>query len=155
MRRVLLSLCVCLSLFFTACAAAPSPEEFQKRAENALPSMAGVWYTDEAEPWEKGYLSEEIESRFFGETEMTGVCYRLFLGTDDEQMAELLIASFETETDAVRAAEHLAARLSALQARAGEEFSLSLSDAAVYRKGRTVLYTAMPYNEKVIALFKR
>ena len=154
MRRVFCILCVCLSLLLAACTAAPSPDEFQTAAEKTLPPIAGVWYASRADPWEKEYLGDELEKRFFGDMDTEGVCYRLFLGTDDAQMAEILIATLETESDAVLLAEYLAARLSGLRERAGDAFSASLSDAAVYRKGKTVLYTATPYNSEIVALFK-
>ncbi len=154
MRRLMLVLLLCLLLTAVACSSAPSPETFRREAEESLPTMPGIWYADGKEPWEKEYLPKEIEEQFFGDAEMACVQYRLFLGTDGGQMAELLIASLETEKEAVTLSAHLAARLSGLKGKAETAFPSSLSDAAVYRKGKTVLYTATPYNAQAVALFR-
>jgi hypothetical protein len=59
MRRVGFMLLVAFSLLLTACAAAPSPEDFAKNVRKNVSLPAGVWYREGTEPWEEGCLPKE------------------------------------------------------------------------------------------------
>ena len=153
MRRFVAFVLFCLFLLLTACTPIRSAAEWAKRIEAGASLPVGVWYHGGAEPWEEGYLPDALRPVFFGEGGETDVDYRLFLGTDGETLAELLVAVCPTEAAAVSLSEHLAVRLAYLREQGEEQFSVSLGDAAVRRRERTVFYTAVPCNKRVLDLF--
>lgn len=152
MRRAVLGLLLCLLLLLVACSPALAPEEAEVRVTAGCDLPVGVWYDQEASPWEEGYLPDALRPVFFGETGDAGVRYRLFLGNDGERLAELLVAVCDTEARAVALAEHLALRLAEIAATGEEAYAPSLAGATVRRRGKTVVYTATPENGRVLAL---
>lgn len=153
MRRFFTSVLSCLFFFLTACAPVTDVAILAARIERGASLPTGIWYDGEAAAWEEGYLPDALRPVFFGEGGETDVDYRLFLGTNGDTLAELLVAVCPTEAAAVSLSEHLAVRLSYLREQGDERFSVSLDDATVRRRGRTVIYTATPCNGAVLALF--
>ncbi len=152
MRRVSLVLLACLLLLLAACSPVLAPEEAASRVRSGCELPVGVWYGEEARPWEEGYLPDALRPVFFGEEMDEGIKYRLFLGNDGDCLTEILVAVCETEARAVSLAEQLAVRLSEIEKTGEEAYAPSLKEAGVRRKGRAVAYAAAPNAEKILSL---
>ena len=141
-----------LLFFVSACRAPSAPALFRADAEKMLSLPVGRWYESGADEWEATFLPVSIRSAFFT-CSVDGVAWVLYLGVESECFCEIFYGVCEAQSDAVALAETLAARLDRLKKQADGAFSESFSDAAVYCRGRSVLYTACPKNDAVLRLF--
>ena len=151
MRRWLLVLLACFFAFMTACGETEDVSSLAERAARSGILPVGAWYSGEAEAWEEGYLPEALRAVFLGEEGSVGLSYRLFLGRGEARPSEVLIAVCDTQDRAIRLAEHLAARLAYLQELGEDAYAPALTQAAVRRKGRTVVYVAVEDGEAVLS----
>jgi len=150
-RFILFSLVLCF-LLLTACAPKVEPSVFRNDAEEHLALPAGVWYRSGAQAWDDDCLPTAFYAAFFDKEPTYG--WVLYLGTDPNAFCEILYAVCETKAQAAELAAFLAAHLDKTMALADGAYSESFADAAVVRRGKTVLYTACPVNAKVLGLVR-
>jgi hypothetical protein len=152
MRRfVSVSLVLCF-LLLTACTPKVEPSAFRTDTEAHLTLPAGVWYRSGAQAWDDDCLPMAFYAVFF--EKVPAYDWVLYLGTDPNVFCEILYAVCESTAQAAELAAFLAAHLDKTRALADGMYSESFADAAVVRRGKTVIYTACPVNAKVLGLVR-
>ena len=115
--------------------------------EGLLP--LGVWYCEDKEPWEEGYLEDSVRKAIFGERSLSFEEVRLFLSTEGTEVFELAFVTCYTYEEASTVSALLASRLRLLQKSAKESGLGSLDGGFVILRGRTVLYAACEAGSKL------
>ena len=150
-RLAALVLLFCLAASLFGCAedgkTAADYADILAATEGLLPY--GVWYRQDAAPWEEGYMDEALQRAIFGENVPESEELRLFLCSRSDMICEVCFVSCYTYREAEKVAAVLSARLRMLQKSAKESGDASLDGGFVLLRGRTALYVAAPFSQRI------
>lgn len=153
MRKMYTLLVIFSILLLCGCGAPKEPSHVVVTLERGVDMPSGVWYFSGKEAWDKGYLPPSLSAVFFGES-APDYSWVLFLGTEDDVLAEFLYAVCHTQYEAQALAETLSLRLAFLKKNTTEAYTVSLNEASVLRRGQCVIYSVMPQNDSLLALLE-
>lgn len=153
MRKMYTFVVILSLLLLVGCQAPDTPKIIEERLSLHAELPSGVWYRSDAEAWDAEHLPQALMGVFFGK-ETPDYPWVLFLGTDDDVLAEVLYAVCHTELEAQELAKVLSLRLAFLKESFADIYPASLAESAVIRRGKSVFYTAAPQSAFILDLVK-